>query len=289
MGQTDIERTLDEYAQAKNRRDVEGALALCHDDCFYESVGIPGRVEGKEALRGFYGALFDALPDYYGEFDGRAIDGETVVVWGRFGGTASGEFMGVSAAGGRVEVPVTFVCSFRDGLIASDVGYFDAASLFEQAGVSAEDVAGIIGTGSPAPRAAADAERRAAAWVERFAERWAAPVPERFADLLHPDTRNLYPYMDEPADQAGVVDWFRMILGAVPDLTLEVVRWAATGDGVLIEWSATGTVGGDQMSWQGADRFKLEHDRCVEGRAYFDSYPLREALAAAQEPVADAA
>lgn len=44
-----------------------------------------------------------------------------------------------------------------------------------------------------------------------------------------------------------------------------------------------------EMSWQGADRFKLEGERCVEGRAYFDSYPLRQALEAAAERTAEAA
>ena len=129
---------LERYAQAKNRQDVEAALAECTDDCFYESVAFGGRVQGKEALRAFYTGLFEALPDYRAEFDGFAFGELTAVAWGRFGGTVEGEFMGAPATGHRISVPVTFVCTFRDGRISGDTGYFDLATLCEQAGVPME-------------------------------------------------------------------------------------------------------------------------------------------------------
>lgn len=56
---------------------------------------VPGEVRGKEALAAFYGALFQAIPDYRGDFDGRAITGDTAAVWGRFGGTLRGELNGI--------------------------------------------------------------------------------------------------------------------------------------------------------------------------------------------------
>ena len=139
MSTEDLARLADRYAEAKNRHDVDAILAVCAEDCFYESVGQGLRVEGKEALQGFFSALFAALPDYYGDFDGIAYGEDTTVVWGRFGGTTRADFMGLELTPGRkVEVPVTFVCTFRDGQLTSDTGYFDVATMAEQAGLPLE-------------------------------------------------------------------------------------------------------------------------------------------------------
>ena len=261
-----IEQVLDTYAAAKNAHDIDAALAVCTDDCVYRSVGLPGEVRGKEALSAFYAALFQALPDYRGDFDGRAFEGEsTAVVWGRFGGTLQGEFNGLPASGQRIDVPVTFVVTFRDGLIASDVGYFDVRTFAEQAG---------------APQADDAHQARAADWVRRFGEAWAAPTPERLAALVHPHTSNLYPFMESAQDRDGLIEFFKTTLTTLPDLELRVTRWAAREDYVLVEWDATATIGGERRQWQGADRFTLEGERGIEGRAYYDSHPIREALTA---------
>src|SRR3954451_1754386 len=41
-----LREVLSAYADAKGAHDVEAALALCTEDCYYESVGLPGRIEG---------------------------------------------------------------------------------------------------------------------------------------------------------------------------------------------------------------------------------------------------
>lgn len=260
-----IEQVLDTYTAAKNAHDIDAALAVCTDDCVYRSVGLPGEVRGKDALRAFYTALFQAIPDYKGEFDGRAINGDTAAVWGRFGGTLEGELNGLPATHNAIDVPVTFVVTFRDGLIASDVGYFDLRTLAEQAG---------------APKTDDAHQARAADWVRRFGEAWADPTPERLAGLVHPHTSNLYPFMESAQDRDGLIDFFRVTLTTLPDLTLEVTRWAAREDYVLVEWNARATIAGEPRAWQGADRFTLDGDRGIEGRAYYDSHLVREALSA---------
>jgi steroid delta-isomerase-like uncharacterized protein len=134
-----IAEILSRYAAAKNCHDVGEILALCHDDCFYESIAQGVRVEGKTALEFFYDALFEALPDYYCAFEGTAYGGDVAVVWGHWGGTISRGFFGLSAKVGRqIKIPTAFVCTFRDALVASDVGYFDLATLADQAGVPLE-------------------------------------------------------------------------------------------------------------------------------------------------------
>lgn len=136
MVRNELEQALRSYADAKNRHDVDAIVAARSEDCFDLSIPTGLRVEGRDGIRGYFTAFFEAVPDYYGAFDGAAYGDDVAVVWGRFGGTASGSFAGVTIEGSReLSVPCTFVCAFRDGELVSDVYYFDAATLAEQAGV----------------------------------------------------------------------------------------------------------------------------------------------------------
>jgi predicted ester cyclase len=120
-------------------------------------------VRSREELRRFYEALFSGLPDYYGEFDGTAIGDDTAVVWGHWGGTLSGNFMDAAVDPGRkIEIPVTFVCTFRDGLITSDRAYFDTATLAKQLGT----------------------DDQTAGYVTRFAQFWSDPAGELVPELI---------------------------------------------------------------------------------------------------------
>ncbi len=263
--ESNVEQALKSYAEAKNRHDVPAVLALCHPECSYESIGLPDRVQGHEALTSFYAQLFDLLPDYRGEFDGQAINGDTAVVWGRFSGTISSAALGQQAIGCRIDVPVTFICTFRDGLVYRDTGYFDASTVYRQAGL-------------PVPPL--DIYSRAASFVDRFAAHWADPKPDDFRDLLHPDTVNFYPGMTEPQGPEGIITWLSNAVQMFPDIALSVTRWAVDRDAVLIELDGSATINGRKLHWGAADRFTLTGDRCIEGRSYFDTRPLIEALQA---------
>lgn len=128
----------------------------------------------------------------------------------------------------------------------------------------------------------------ASKFVQNYAAAWGREVvrAEDMKEQLHPDTRMLIPPMTEPTDRDGVVAHFAGVLQRVPDLHLEVLRWAPTGDAVIIEWEATATVLGQPVSWQGVDRFNLLDGLQVAGQAYWDTRGLEakfaEAIAAAQ-------
>jgi steroid delta-isomerase-like uncharacterized protein len=264
-----VERVLKSYAEAKNRHDVSAVVALCHPEGSYESIGLPDGAQGREALTSFYSQLFELLPDYRGEFDGQAVNGDTAVIWGRFSGTISTTALGEQAVGRHIEVPVTFVCTFRDGLVYCDTGYFDAATVYRQAGL-------------PVPPL--EIYPRAASFVDRFAAHWADPKPEDFRDLLHPDTINLYPGMTEPQGTEGIIAWLSNAVQMFPDIALHVTRWAVDREAVLIELDGSATVNGRKLHWGAADRFTLIGDHCIEGRSYFDTRPLMEALQGRQAP-----
>lgn len=137
MTRLDTREALHAYATAKAKRDLDATMALCHPDVTYESVALPGVIEGWEAVRSYYAALFQGLPDYYGDFDGEVVEGNMAVVWGRFGGTVRGRLFGIEADGRRLEVPVAFVCTFRDGLLVRELGYFDRDTLGRELGLNA--------------------------------------------------------------------------------------------------------------------------------------------------------
>jgi ketosteroid isomerase-like protein len=121
----------------------------------------------------------------------------------------------------------------------------------------------------------------AKALVARFAARWDKPDADSLRDLMHPDTRNLIPPMTEPGDREAVVEHFRGVLSRLPDLRVEVMRWAPTGDAVLVEWRATASAGGQPLTWTGVDRFNIRGDRMYEANVYWDTRAVADRIAAA--------
>lgn len=117
--------------------------------------------------------------------------------------------------------------------------------------------------------------------VHRFAQRWRRPVAEELRDLMHPDTQNLIPPMTAPANREGVIEHFRQVLQQLPDLEVEVIRWAPTDDAVLIEWRAHASVAGEALEWQGVDRFNIRDDRIYQGQVYWDTRGVAERIAGA--------
>ena len=129
---------------------------------------------------------------------------------------------------------------------------------------------------APTPKQLADAE----AIVQRFAAIWSSPVADELRALMHEETRNLIPPMKEPGDREAVVEHFRGILTRLPDLKIEVIRWAPVGDAVMVEWRAHATVQGKAISWTGVDRFNVRDGRMYEASVYWDTRGLAERFAA---------
>lgn len=112
-------------------------------------------------------------------------------------------------------------------------------------------------------------------FVERFRDIWQDPDPGRYRDLWTEEGLLLHPGMDEPLPWQGLADYVRSMLEIAPDLRLQVDRWAAADDFVLIEWTITATFRDQPVEWSGVDRFSLRGDRATYGIAYFDTLPLR--------------
>ncbi len=115
----------------------------------------------------------------------------------------------------------------------------------------------------------------AADFVERFAAYWRAPSVAGLDALLAPDVRLVAPMTPTTHGLDEGRRAFAAVLELTPDLTAKVHRWAATPDGVLIEFTLSGTAGGRPISWTAVDRIVLGEDGLATERvSYFDSTPL---------------
>ncbi|MGN6525877.1 MAG: nuclear transport factor 2 family protein [Burkholderiaceae bacterium] len=128
--------------------------------------------------------------------------------------------------------------------------------------------------------------RAAEALVTRFATLWRRPDPETFRALMHEDTRNLVPPMTEPADREGVVRHFNEVVRQLPDIGVEVLRWALAGETAMVEWRASATIAGRPIAWTGVDVMRLRDDRMYEAQVYWDTRAVAERVAAATRAAA---
>ncbi len=119
-----------------------------------------------------------------------------------------------------------------------------------------------------------------AEFVDRFAAYWRAPSADGLDALLAPDVRLVAPMTPTTDTLADGKRAFASILELVPDLTAEVHRWGPTEDGVLIEFTLSGTAGGGPISWHAVDRIVLRQDGLATTRiSYFDTAPLIRTVA----------
>lgn len=119
-----------------------------------------------------------------------------------------------------------------------------------------------------------------AEFVQRFERFWRAPAPQRLDMLLADPVRLVAPLTPTTHTLAEGRRSFARLLALIPDLTAEVHRWGPTDEGVLIEFTLSGSVGGGPLSWRAVDRIALGDDGLATERvSYFDAMPLVLTLA----------
>lgn len=130
-----------------------------------------------------------------------------------------------------------------------------------------------------------DGNAAAADFVRRFEDFWSAPTPERLDMVLAPDARLSAPLIPTTQGIEAARRSFADLFELIGDMSVEVHRWGATTDGVLIEFTVHGVAGGSPVSWESVDRFVLNEDGLASERfTYFDSLPL--VLSVARRPKA---
>jgi hypothetical protein len=113
-----------------------------------------------------------------------------------------------------------------------------------------------------------------------FAEGWriGATDPERFyahfGSRLTPDALMTQPLAAPARGPEGLRELFAPLFEAVPDLTVDVLGWGATEDGVLIEIKLHGTLSGRPLEWTAVDRITLGDGLIAARHSYFDPLPV---------------
>jgi ketosteroid isomerase-like protein len=128
------------------------------------------------------------------------------------------------------------------------------------------------------------ATEAAQAWILAFAEGWLTPASgDAFADHFQPwfdpQVRLRQPLLPTLVGHQAFREHFaRPLFALIPDLDGQVERFAIAADGVYIELTLRGTLGGRPIAWRACDRATLRDGLVVERESYFDPTPLVRAI-----------
>ena len=93
-------------------------------------------LNGHDAIRNFYAALFGGFPDFYVDVRQKHVAEEAIIVEGYLGGTHRAEWMGIPATSKSMRIPFCVVFTFTaDDKLKAELTYFDRLSILSQLGV----------------------------------------------------------------------------------------------------------------------------------------------------------
>ena len=121
---------------AANFTDVEKLIEMYSDDARFEDVIIAHQEEGKAAIKKFFVAAGNPIyaqnifvpVDYSGNADGGVVE------WTWEANHAAGRILGIPAKGKHTITRGASVLTFKNGKIASQRDYWDAAAVLRQLG-----------------------------------------------------------------------------------------------------------------------------------------------------------
>ncbi len=117
----------------------------------------------------------------------------------------------------------------------------------------------------------------AAGW--RFGARESEAFFRHFGPRMHPDTVLIQPIARPARGPRALQELFGPLFKVIPDLVGDLKRWGETADGVFIELTLRGHLGGRPVEWTVVDRIILEDGLIRERQSYFDPAPLLKAVA----------
>ncbi len=122
------------YLEGWQTRNADMILSACADDIVFDESPSPEPVRGKQAFREYLTSLFEAFPDLTIEATNVTPAAEQVWAEWVMKGTQRGDLMGIPAKGKRMELRGCSVFVIRDGKLAGERLYWDAATLQQQLG-----------------------------------------------------------------------------------------------------------------------------------------------------------
>jgi hypothetical protein len=128
-----LDAVLDRHFAAEEAEDVDGILATLAHDAAHDAVGDPaGRLEGHDAIRARYKALFADLEEE-GVTTIRRLYGDGFVVdESLWRGRAIGRPFGFDGGGRPLQFRMLHVCEVADGKLSSEQVWFDLGAVVQQ-------------------------------------------------------------------------------------------------------------------------------------------------------------
>jgi steroid delta-isomerase-like uncharacterized protein len=132
-----LERALDQWAVAWSSSDVDKLLSLFTEDVYYEDVTFGAINKGKDALRNFATAGFEAFPGMSFEVKSRLVarDGKWGALEWIWRGRQTKDFPGLPATNRPFQVRGATVVEFRDAKISRCSDYWDLTTYMKQVGL----------------------------------------------------------------------------------------------------------------------------------------------------------
>jgi steroid delta-isomerase-like uncharacterized protein len=140
---------VEEHVRLENAHDLDGLMSTFGASGFYDDEPWSEHHEGLDAVRGYYGDLLRAAPDFQIDVRHRHATEDAVVLEVRLSGTHSGAWRGLPGTGRRFDFPLCAVFTFDDrDRLAGERIYYDRATVLRQMGVLSEPTSlkGRIGT-----------------------------------------------------------------------------------------------------------------------------------------------
>ena len=122
------------YFEALSRRDLDAMAGLWAADG-REHIRGQADVRGPEGVRGFFGELFAAIPDFDLQVVSQTTQGKRSAVQWRATGTFCGTFQGIAGTGDRVELEGCDVLTIDAGQIVSNDAFSDNMAFARQLGL----------------------------------------------------------------------------------------------------------------------------------------------------------
>jgi steroid delta-isomerase-like uncharacterized protein len=232
-----------------NAHDVEAWLSYLTDDAVHDYVPAQPPISGKEEMRQFMTAVFEAFPDGQSTTQRVLAFGDILVGEWAFTGTLEGQWLGMGPTGqGGTPVPHLTIFEFEGDKIKRLTTYFDVVTFMVVSGLMPPPDALPPLEPSfevPAPEATGldplDAE---AETLSRFNTYDLA----QWAKMIRPDADLFDNAFGIPLDRDQFVAVNEIYILAFPDSQVEAVRMVDMGDGwVLVEAVFRGTHDGPYM------------------------------------------
>ena len=122
----------------ESRHELDALVGTFGTDPEWHNKPSEDILRGHEAIRQFYGDLFQGFPDFWVDIQERHVTAEAIVLEGIFGGTHTASWMGIPATGRKVAIPFCAVFTFDDqDKLKSEKAYYDRHAILLQMGVIA--------------------------------------------------------------------------------------------------------------------------------------------------------